>query len=123
MKRLQSHHGYRYVVLSIHLTYPPPPQSISHYLRISTIRLLNRHGCSEQGGSYVNYPAFVSSFTASVRGAEPASAVAAVAAGSAAASAAAAAAAAKKASATFSGMVSKPFPVKRKQEGGEPVRR
>lgn len=43
-------------------------------------RLLVRHGCSEQGGSYVNYPVFVSSFTEAVRGAEPAKAVAAVAA-------------------------------------------
>lgn len=47
-------------------------------------RLLVRHGCSEQGGSYVNYPTFVSSFTEAVRGAEPAKAVAAVAAATAA---------------------------------------
>eukprot|EP00904_Undaria_pinnatifida_P010728 jgi/Undpi1/6786/HiC_scaffold_21.g09263.m1 len=57
-------------------------------------RLLQRHRCAEQGGSYVNYPAFVASFTAAVRGAESSSAVAAVAA-AAAASAAAAAAPAK----------------------------
>ncbi|CAM9166124.1 unnamed protein product [Scytosiphon promiscuus] len=29
-------------------------------------RLLTRHGCSEQGGSYVNYPLFVASFTAAM---------------------------------------------------------
>lgn len=46
-------------------------------------RLLVRHGCSEQGGSYVNYPVFVSSFTEAVKGAEPAKAVAAVAAATA----------------------------------------
>lgn len=56
-------------------------------------RLLLRHRCAEQGGSYVNYPAFVASFTAAVRGADSSSAVAAVAAATAAAAAAAEAAA------------------------------
>eukprot|EP00903_Cladosiphon_okamuranus_P005765 g5716.t1 len=61
-------------------------------------RLLMRHGCAEQGGSYVNYPVFVASFTAAVRGADPAAAVAAAAAGNATSGATAAATSADKSS-------------------------
>ncbi|CAM9290972.1 unnamed protein product [Ectocarpus fasciculatus] len=77
-------------------------------------RLLVRHCCSEQGGTYVNYPVFVASFTAAVMGADPSSAVAAVAAANAVAAAAAAASAAKKSSETFSGMVSRATPKPKK---------
>ncbi|CAM9958340.1 unnamed protein product [Ascophyllum nodosum] len=46
-------------------------------------RLFVRHKCSVQGGAYVNYPAFVASFSSAVRRAEPATAIAAVAAAAA----------------------------------------
>ncbi|CAM9637203.1 unnamed protein product [Ectocarpus sp. 6 AP-2014] len=82
-------------------------------------RLLVRHGCSEQGGTYVNYPVFVASFTAAVMGADPSSAVAAVAAANATAAAAAAASVAKKSSETFSGMVAGATPTKHKKENHE----
>eukprot|EP00752_Nemacystus_decipiens_P018608 g16683.t1 len=92
-------------------------------------RLLMRHGCAEKGGSYVNYPVFVASFTAAVRGAEPASAVAAVAAAAAANAAhssTAAASAEKNASTspsgTVSGTVSGAAPARRTNGGGELTR-
>lgn len=105
--------------------FPSPPLSLSLSLPQHQ-RLLMRHGCAEQGGSYVNYPVFVSSFTAAVRGAEPASAVAAVAAANAtnAAHGSAAAASAEKnaSSKTSSGTVSGAAPARRSQGGGEPAR-
>ncbi|CAB1105480.1 unnamed protein product [Ectocarpus sp. CCAP 1310/34] len=85
-------------------------------------RLLVRHGCSEQGGTYVNYPVFVASFTAAVMGADPSSAVAAVAAANAAAAAAAAASVAKESSETFSGMFAGATPTKHKKENQERIR-
>ncbi|CBJ27696.1 conserved unknown protein [Ectocarpus siliculosus] len=85
-------------------------------------RLLVRHGCSEQGGTYVNYPVFVASFTAAVMSADPSSAVAAVAAANAAAAAAAAASVAKKSSETFSGMVAGATPTKHEKENHEHIR-
>lgn len=107
--------------------FPSPPLSIPLSLSLPQHqRLLMRHGCAEQGGSYVNYPVFVSSFTAAVRGAEPASAVAAVAAANAtnAAHGSAAAASAEKnaSSKTSSGTVSGAAPARRSQGGGEPAR-
>lgn len=110
----------------------PTPSSLSLLPQSQSQRLLKRHGCAEQGGSYVNYPVFVASFTAAVRFAEPASAVAAVAAATAAnassaPSAAAAAAPADKnsptmASRTVSGTVSGAAPARRTQGSGEPIR-
>ncbi|CAM9131589.1 unnamed protein product [Discosporangium mesarthrocarpum] len=41
--------------------------------------LLVRHGCMVKGGSYVNYPAFVRSFSSAVRAADPAAVTAATA--------------------------------------------
>lgn len=85
------------------------------------IRLLKRHGCSEQGGSYVNYPVFVASFAAAVRDAEHASVVAAVAAANATAAVASASVAAPAAKGS-SGMVSGMMPAKYNQGSGGPVR-
>ncbi|CAM9144546.1 unnamed protein product [Ectocarpus sp. 4 AP-2014] len=82
-------------------------------------RLLVRHGCSEQGGTYVNYPVFVASFTAAAMNADPSSVVAAVAAANAAAAAAAAASVAKKRSETFSGMIAGATPTKHTKENHE----
>ena len=61
------------VVCSSHSTWVLCPSS----------RLFVRHKCSVQGGAYVNYPAFVASFSSAVRRAEPATAIAAVAAAAA----------------------------------------
>ncbi len=85
------------------------------------IRLLNRHGCAEQGGSYVNYPVFVASFASAVRDAEHASVVAAVAAANTAAATTDASAAAPAAK-TSSGMVSGMMPVAYNKGSRGPVR-
>lgn len=89
-----------------------------------------RHGCAEQGGSYVDYPVFVASFMDAVRGADPAVAVAAVAAANATNAASAATTAATSADkgsskavpGTVGGTVSGAAAARRSQGSGEPVR-
>lgn len=100
--------------------------SAVQFLPTTGIRLLNRHGCSEQGGSYVNYPIFVASFAAAVRDAEHASVVAAVAAADAAAATTDASAGsgsrAAPAAKSSSGMVSGVMPAAYNKRSREPVR-